>query len=63
MGPVSMGESRVSAAERGGIGRIWGRAAPPIHGCGDRAPNPWIASPCLRAPDSETFPEPPRSHM
>ncbi|CAK0874385.1 unnamed protein product [Prorocentrum cordatum] len=45
------GKSRSPAAERGGIGRILGRAPPPIHGFGDRAPSPWIANPCFRAPD------------
>ncbi|CAK0802123.1 unnamed protein product [Prorocentrum cordatum] len=48
------GKSRISAAERGGTSRILGRAPPPVHGFGDRAPNPWIANPCLRAPDMGT---------
>eukprot|EP00959_Pyramimonas_sp_CCMP1952_P430067 9007278-Pyramimonas_sp.AAC.1 len=46
------GESRITAAGRGGTGRILGRAPPPINGFGDRAPDPWIANPCLRAPKS-----------
>eukprot|EP00959_Pyramimonas_sp_CCMP1952_P292166 6110346-Pyramimonas_sp.AAC.1 len=42
----------MSAAERGGTGCTMGRARPPIHGFGDRAPNPWVANPCLRVPDA-----------
>eukprot|EP00959_Pyramimonas_sp_CCMP1952_P450911 9440743-Pyramimonas_sp.AAC.1 len=49
-GPVSNVRPRISAAERVGTGRMLGRAPPPMHGFGDRAPSPWIANPCLRAP-------------
>ncbi|CAK0824746.1 unnamed protein product, partial [Prorocentrum cordatum] len=42
-GPRVHGKAPISAAERGGSGRVLGRAPPPMRGFGDHAPDLWIA--------------------
>ncbi|CAK0878983.1 unnamed protein product, partial [Prorocentrum cordatum] len=50
-GPVSTGNRGFPPLSEAAPTAFGEGTSPPIHACGDRAPHPWIASVCFRAPD------------